>query len=290
MLDPSPHWPLSSSDFKRLMAARQPAHFRAAAADWPCTRLWESDYLRDKVGRRTVTVTRSKQALYSVDPGKGHYAPDDMSPMAFGDFLDHIFTQAGEGPRWYLHKHNIEQQLPELLPDIRIPDHIAGSPMLLMSLWMGARGSITPIHHDFSDNFFVQARGRKRVVMYAPEPENAFYRLPFRTLNGRSSWHISRVGSLESPERASFPHFERATRFDVTVDQGDILYIPAFYWHEVHSLDSPSMSLSYWWSQYTVQEIEEMIRVITRFVELHADATSDWQQLMRAIAGEQLRG
>jgi lysine-specific demethylase 8 len=289
VLDASRQWPLSSADFTQLINARRPAIFRGVAKDWPCTRLWDDAYLREKVARRSVTVTRSKQAVYSVDPEKGHYAPDDMQPMAFGDFLDSISRVTDDGPRWYLHKHNIEQQLPELIPDIRTPEHIEGSAMLLTSLWMGPRGSVTPIHHDFSDNFFVEVRGRKRVVMYAPEPEQAFYRLPFRAVNGRSSWHISRVGSLDNVERDEFPQFERAQPIDVTVEQGDVLYIPSFYWHEVHSLDSPSMSLSYWWSQYTVQEIEEMIRVITRFVELHATATSDWQQLMRAIAGAQLR-
>jgi [protein]-arginine 3-hydroxylase / protease len=281
-------WPLSADQFQSLVAAQRPVLFHGAAEDWPCTRRWTNAYLLERIGDRTITVTRSKTPLFRVDPERGHYAPEEMESMLFSDFLTRICASSTDGPCYYLHKHSVNSHLPELLSDVVVPEQIKDAPMLLTSLWMGPRGSITPIHHDFSDNFFVQARGRKRVVLYPPTPDRAFYRLPFRAHNGRSSWHISRVGSLDHVDRSTFPLFEEAKPQEFIVGPGDLLYIPTFWWHEVHSLDSPSMSLSYWWSSKTVAEIDGMIAQITAFMELYGQAPAEWRALIRRVVGERI--
>lgn len=292
MIRESHDWPLSAQAFDALVRQQLPVLFRGGARDWPCTQRWNPEYLTRLIGARPVRVTLSNQPLFSMDPERGHYTPESLSSMRFDEFLEHITHPPASGHYYYLHKHSLQQQLPELLADIRVPPHLEGHAMLETALWMGPGGSITPIHHDFSDNFFVQVRGRKRVIMYAPEPERSFYRMPFRSYGQprpRSSWHISRVGSLTSPDsNASFPEFARAEPLDVTCEPGDILYIPEFYWHEVHSLDSPSLSLSHWWSTYTVEQIEAKLQTITRFFEVYGEATPGWRSLVQRLARNHL--
>lgn len=278
-------WPLSAGDFKSLCDVREPVIFRGAAVDWPCTRLWSDDYLLRKLQGKSVTVTRSDVPLFTADPERGHYTPEQLEPMPFADFM-RLTTSPQGPPHYYLHKHSLQQQLTELRDDIVVPELIQHFQTLIISLWMGPAGSITPIHHDFTDNFFVQVRGRKRVIMYRPEPDSAFYRLPFRATNQRSSWHISRVGSLTSNDGNAFPKFAAAQPIDVLVEQGDLLYIPSFFWHEVHSLDSPSMSLSYWWEEHSLPEIDASIAKITQLVDLYASASPSWKALIRRIVKE----
>jgi hypothetical protein len=285
----SASWPLTARDFENLTEAREPVIFRGAAADWPCTRLWSNDYLQQRWGTKSVTVTRSDTPLFKADPERGHYTPDQMQSMTFADFLQH--TTASHGPpHFYLHRQSLDLHLPELRDEIVVPEQIRDFRTLIISLWMGPAGSITPIHHDFTDNFFVQVRGRKRVILFRPEPEAAFYRMPFRAGNGRPSWHISRVGSLESENREAFPRFETADVIDVVVEQGDLLYIPAFFWHEVHSLDSPSISLSYWWEERSLPEIDAAIAKITDLVALYASAPPSWKALIQRIMSEHVVG
>jgi hypothetical protein len=278
-------WPASASEFELLVREQIPVLFREVASDWPCTRLWTLPYLRERLTEKLVTVTSSAAALYRPDEARGHYAAEQMLQMTFADFLDRI---SGSGPdldgkHYYLHKQSLDQHLPELKPDVPIPAYIEASPFLMTSLWMGPAGSITPIHHDFTNNLFLQVRGRKRLILYPPDPEHAFYRLPFRSLGGRSSWHISRVGSLTTFDRGAFPRFKDAEPIDLVVEPGTMLLIPNFYWHEVHSLDTPSISLSYWWDARSFQEIETSINSITTMLQSYDSAPPEWKSMMRRL-------
>jgi hypothetical protein len=188
-----------------------------------------------------------------------------------------------------LHRKSIDEHLPELRPDIVVPEQIAAAPFLLTSLWMGPSGSITPIHHDFTNNLFVQVQGRKKVILYPPDPDAAFYRLPFKSHDGRSSWHISRVGSFNTADYERYPLFREAKPLEVVVDAGSILFIPNFYWHEVHSLDSPSISLSYWWDARTAAEIESSIAKITDLLQLLEGTPVEWRGLVERLITTQTR-
>ena len=278
-------WPQTAEAFEALLATRTPTLLRGAAADWPCTRRWTSAYLRERLANKLVTATRSSSRQYRPDPEQGHYAPDQMEQMSFGAFMDAICkTESNpDDPNYYLHRQSLDKHLPELREDVQVPSYLNRSAMLLVSLWMGPAGSITPIHHDFTDNLFVQVRGRKRVIVYDPDPDYAFYRLPFRTANGRSSWHISRVGSGGSADFDTHPMFRHAHPLEGIAEPGDIVFIPNFHWHEVHSLDSPSISLSYWWDQRTVSETEAVIAKLTEFVGFYDAQPPAWRALIEGI-------
>jgi hypothetical protein len=278
-------WPETSDAFDALIAKRVPVLFRGAAEDWPCTRRWTPGYLRERLANKLVTATRSASRQYRPDPEQGHYAPDQMHKMLFSEFMDSICRASSnvDEPSYYLHRQSLDEHLPELRDDVRVPSYLNNTAMLIVSLWMGPAGSITPIHHDFTDNLFVQVLGRKRVVLYDPEPDCAFYRMPFRSSNGRSSWHVSRIGSVDSADYDAHPLFRQARAVESVVEQGDIVFIPNFYWHEVHSLDSPSVSLSYWWDQRTVAETQAAIAKLTEFVSFYEAQSPVWRSMIDGI-------
>jgi [protein]-arginine 3-hydroxylase / protease len=282
-------WPETYEDFAELVGARVPVVFRGAAAGWPCTQRWTAPYLRERLADKQVTATRAPSRRYRPNPTQGHYAPTDMQRMAFGEFMDRICAPSADaGPdtedtSYYLHRQSLDQHLPELRDDVVVPRHLESSALLLMSLWMGPAGSVTPIHHDFTDNLFVQVQGRKRVILYDPDPDAAFYRLPFRANNGRSSWHVSRVGSRDTADLDAHPLFRNARAFEAVMGPGDMLLIPSFFWHEVHSLDSPSISLSYWWDPRSLAETEGAIAKVTEFVAFYDQQPASWRSLIDSI-------
>jgi hypothetical protein len=283
-------WPETSDAFDTIVANRIPVLFRGAATDWPCTRRWTPAYLRERLSHKVVTATRSPSRLYRPDPEQGHYAPDQMQKMLFGEFMDSICNASpnADDHSYYLHRQSLDEHLPELRDDVRVPSYLDNFAMMLVSLWMGPAGSVTPIHHDFTDNLFVQVQGRKRVILYDPDPDCAFYRMPFRSSNGRSSWHVSRVGSADSADFNAHPLFRQARAVESVVEAGDIVFIPNFYWHEVHSLDSPSISLSYWWDQRSVSETEAAIAKLTEFVGFYDAQSPAWRSLIDGILRSRL--
>lgn len=278
-------WPATASAFEAIVRERVPVVFRGAAAEWPCTQRWTAEFLRERLADKPVIVTRAASRQFRADPERGHYTPQQMQKMSFGEFLDRISVvdPGPDDPSYYLHRQSLEQQLPELRGDIVVPSHVAGAALLLVSLWMGPAGSVTPIHHDFTDNLFVQVRGKKRVILYEPDPDSAFYRLPFRAANGRSSWHLSQVGSRDTADVETHPLFRQARAFEAVMEPGDMLLIPNLFWHEVHSLDTPSISLSYWWDQRSLADTESAIAKITDFVAFFEQQPAVWRSLINGI-------
>jgi Cupin-like domain len=58
----------------------------------------------------------------------------------------------------YLAQHSIFEQVPELAEDVAEPELWQGG-YAVRNLWMGTRGTVTPLHYDNLDNFFCQVAG-----------------------------------------------------------------------------------------------------------------------------------
>ena len=58
--------------------------------------------------------------------------------------------------------------------------------------------------------------------------------------------------SLCDPRPAAFPHFARAVGAVVTLNQGDLFFLPAYWWHEVITEPAPpsvlTVSVNFWFS------------------------------------------
>ncbi len=100
-------------------------------------------------------------------------------------------------------------------------------------LWIGPRGTFTPAHHDLTNNLFMQVHGSKEFRLASslalPELDN--------------DRHCFLATSLvETDERRKAEGLPPIS-FTVTLQAGDVLFIPLGWWHEVRGL-SASISLS----------------------------------------------
>ena len=68
---------------------------------------------------------------------------------------------------------------------------------------------------------------------YAIDPEEYI----FAALNLYLDGDKSRVVDIDGYDRATFPLFGRAQRMRVTLRAGDVLFIPAFWFHNMRALD-----------------------------------------------------
>ena len=115
--------------------------------------------------------------------------------------------------------------LPDLFTSPPRPDDVA--------IWIGPAGTLTPLHHDWVNAAIAQVRGRKR-----------FYLIP--------PWHAPRVGNrdsrfadvdCEAPDLARFPRFADARVYTVTLEPGELLFLPVGWWHQVRALE-PSIGVT----------------------------------------------
>lgn len=77
------------------------------------------------------------------------------------------------------------------------------------------------------DNILVQVVGRKRVVLFPPRDSPNLYLVGDK----------SRLLDIDTPNTDTFPNFSRATRYEAFLEAGEVLYIPALWFHNVTALE-----------------------------------------------------
>eukprot|EP00939_MAST-03C_sp_MAST-3C-sp1_P003183 g3183.t1 len=100
--------------------------------------------------------------------------------------------------------------------------------VLEINLWSGTDNITTPLHYDVTHNFYVQIRGRKRFVLFPPKDWRKLYLYPRVHPSSRSSQIASQFPNVDL-ER--FPLFKDAQPYEVVLEAGDVLVIPAYWFH-----------------------------------------------------------
>ena len=110
-------------------------------------------------------------------------------------------------------------------------------------IWAGHGGGSTPTHFDARDNFLCQLCGAKRVLLLSPA--QALVGLyPYPVGHVKDNYCIP---DLEQPDLSTFPALARVRGVEVTLEAGDVLYLPKYYWHLVRQLDGQqNLSLNFW--------------------------------------------
>ena len=89
---------------------------------------------------------------------------------------------------------------------------------------------------DLSHILHTQFAGRKRVLMFPFHEQHKLYRKPFEVLSlADFSNYYKNNGN---PDYNEFPALKYAKGYDVILEHGDTLFMPAGYWHHMEYLDS----------------------------------------------------
>jgi hypothetical protein len=105
--------------------------------------------------------------------------------------------------------------------------------------WLGPAGTVTPLHADYDDNLFVQIWGSKRIFLAPPHHDAFLYPVEANALLFGSPF------DPEAPDFERFPLARQAALLELVVEPGDMLYVPAGWYHQVRSL-SFSLSSNRW--------------------------------------------
>jgi len=234
---------------EQFFSKRLPAIVTGATADWGMSGRWSPEYLTSVIGAKPVTVSISATGKFSYDPS-GKSTSDNFSEqqMTFADAARQI--EAGDRDRQlYIMQQSIPLELPELMREIRVPGWISNIKGISVNLWFG-RNSVTPLHYDATNNFFAQQYGEKHFTIFAPGDTGHLYPHPIDSKMA----HLSAV-DLDAPDHSAQPKYSLARPYRFTVKAGELLYLPAFWWHQVRS-PSVSTSVSIWWMPDLQQHVQ----------------------------------
>lgn len=218
---------LPREDFLRdHYSAGRPVIINGMMDDWPAMSKWNLDYFQTRFGERMVQVQFGRNSDASYEINKTAH----RKTMAFGDFVrlvraarhenDFYMTAYNEGPN--------RQALAELWDDIvQVPEYLTGAGPSQGFLWLGPAGTITPFHHDLTNNFVAQVIGRKRVLVIPACEIAHVYNVEhcFSQIDGR---HI---------DFDRYPLMRDVRVLECTLNPGEMLFLPVGCWHFVEALD-----------------------------------------------------
>lgn len=235
--------------FKKYVEANRPVVLSGVMEEWPALDRWSWDYLAAVAGDCTGEVIVSRNGLY----------PDYItqpSPMAkvemrFAELLRRAVPAAGEPPlppilesgeTCYLYgKSYLLDAVPALRADLKTPACLGAAAKPFQRLWISSPGCVTPLHYDLSNGFLCQVRGTKQVWLFDPAQFDRLYpRGP--QFPGLDNFERQTQVDIHHPDNEAFPEFRQATALDCRLRQGDTLFIPSNWWHEVETLE-PSISV-----------------------------------------------
>lgn len=123
-------------------------------------------------------------------------------------------------------------------------------------VWLGQKGTVTPLHFDLPHNFYAQLHGAKHWLLLPPNAWERVY--PYPALHPGAQ--LAQVDTLR-PDTGRFPNYglDGMHAFEAVLNAGDVLYVPPLWFHQVTALNT-SISVSVWSHAKASSEYEDMMK------------------------------
>lgn len=216
---------LDAAAFRERAAAGLPFVLTGIVGRWPLSEL-TPDLLRERFGDVAV---RARVGDYVSTA----FAPDRaMQDMSLREYLD---LAPGEPDGLPPYVGNLELRALNAL--CHWPAYF--EKMGPARFWLGPARTVTPLHCDYDDNIFAQIRGSKRVFLAPPHHDEFLY------TNEASALLVGSPFDPEAPDYQRFPLARQAGLVECVVYPGDMMYLPAGWYHQIRAL-SFSLSANRW--------------------------------------------
>ncbi|XP_062390078.1 tRNA wybutosine-synthesizing protein 5 isoform X1 [Sardina pilchardus] len=220
---------------QKIYPLRRPAVLKGVPLG-PCLEKWTVDYLSRMGGDKDVKIHVASVPQMDFLHKKFLYRT-----LQFGKFVQrasetkHSDFFISEKESYYLRSlgedvrkepADISKQFPDLAEDFHIPPFFEPEQFFSSVFRISSCGLQLWTHYDVMDNLLAQVTGRKRVVLYSPQEAEYLY------LSGDKS----EVLDIDSPDLEKYPEFVKAQRYECVLEPGDLLFIPALWFHNTLAL------------------------------------------------------
>lgn len=240
--------PLGAADFAPLLAAGRPVLIANGAAAWPASQRWSFEMLAAR-GATTQVV---------LEYGNVMQRETRFERTTLAGYVERLLQPRDPNcEHAYLSVFELFEAMPELRHDVDFEPLRAHRAKCFLRGWLGPAGTVTGLHADYPDNLLAQIRGRKIVHLISPAETDKLYP------SNKYEYGI-RMSSIDFQRYDSkrWPRVQTATIVQAMLNPGDLLFIPAGWWHHVMSLD-PSISINCFavtWGAFLRREGVELVR------------------------------
>ena len=208
-----------------------PIFFKSVGNTWPAVQQWNLSYFIRHFGQQEVQIEDIKGNQYNPLTTRSE-------TLSLAEYLELV----KKGSVKYLKFSDLVQKHPELQNQLDLSWIKSlvkpGSFGSTFYLFIGGKGSVTPLHNELPCNVYTQIHGYKTWVLYPPED-----RIYLNPRTERRPYFFSSADPFLA-EQAEFPLKHLARKIEVTLGPGDALYIPPFWWHYIRN-ESDSVGVAY---------------------------------------------
>ena len=229
---------LSIDSLKRMYTEDiRPVVLRGYAKEYDCVRLWSPEYFKKNYGQFKIFYTSTEKIVN--DDGK-----------LLSDFIDDVVS--GSKNRAYIeNSSDIFNTFPELHDQLGL-DNVAqylgdyASYHKIAQLFFGGVGTGAVYHCANELNCFLNIYGKKKWFFVHPKYSIAMY----STLMNKGYFvgsfvkHKASKGFLE----AHTPLYNRIPKLTITLEPGDLLINPPWWWHAINNLTPVTISVATRWN------------------------------------------
>lgn len=203
-----------------------PFVFRGAAKDWTCCKEWSVEAFGRRFGGDPARLLDLEGLRRGVTDNASRTVP-----------LAELAARVEKGDESaYLRFAPLAAAHPELARELDLEWLAArrGRPERpeKYEFFIGGAGTRTPLHCGVSGDFFVQVTGRKRWLFYPPDA------LLFLSPPASRLPYFHSHGDPYGTGAGDPPLFQHADRLETTLEPGDVLWTPPFWWHDVTNLSA----------------------------------------------------
>lgn len=217
--------------YRDFYAANRPVKLTGLIDHWPALTRWSLDHFAAIAGDRVVEAQVQRNGAADYELAKDNH----RRQVRFADLVEWLRPDEASNDI-YLTAYNSGTNAVALAPlwkdigAISILERRGDSDGFF---WLGPRGTLTPWHHDLTNNLLVQVLGEKRVRM-AP---------PWAWARMRNSIHCFSAWDNE-PLPVGPGDATRPPVIECTIGPGEAIFLPVGWWHQVEAL-SLSASVSF---------------------------------------------
>lgn len=229
----------------------RPVILEDIAKDWAAIKKWDVAALSKILGKSEIFLSQS-----SCNKHPDFTTSEDVRKsqktlcMTIDEYFEHILSAPeNEVSKIALNRaifkhgdkvsydHHID--ISDIENDFHIPNLLDNHDLEVGVFWMQGKGHQSWLHIDQFENLFVQVKGRKKVYLMPPtECSNVYYT--------RKNMGYCELDVFD-PDYEKFPNFSKASVYEFIIEPGELLYIPAFWFHAIESLDQINVSVNFWY-------------------------------------------
>eukprot|EP00794_Sanderia_malayensis_P000548 gene548-1205_t len=222
-------FPEPNKFFEDYVNPKKPVIFKGGAKLSPAYQLWSDEYLKNH--------PKSEEMQFDIEIGKKENRQGNMQKRSVKDFINSYHTDDVYGVT----------DVPDILkhqfllpPSIRCQN--IKNQLSMMLMWFSSGGTKSVLHQDSFENINCLFRGSKRLIMieYPKYVKDVVIDRP----NGYSAVDVDKV------DYTKYPGLSKVDFVEANMEQGDCLYIPYQWFHQVNSFPNENQTntaVNVWW-------------------------------------------